>query len=334
MTRLSIAVALALLTACPGGDDDDMQLDWQVSLSDMDGAILGFWGANRTDVFAVGGTLAEGGGEATILWHDGAAWWSMPSTAPTLWWVHGFGHDDVWAVGELGTIVHFDGSQWTTVQTGGNYTLWGIWGESAAEMWAVGGVVDGSSPSVLLRYDGADWAEVPGVGMMGEFCFRVWGSAADAVYVIGDHGALVHYDGSDWTRLDSGLDERLITIGGTGPNDIYVVGGLFDSIALHKDESGWSQIDTNTEAALMGVCAVAGQPVLVTGWRGLITVRDESGWHPQNPVTFECLHGTWCGPNGTFLAGGGNLISTGERRGVIVSVGDVATGPIMDWVAP
>jgi hypothetical protein len=74
------------------------------------------------------GTLAEDGGEELILWHDGSAWWRMQTDAPTLWWVHGFSHDNVWAVGEKGTILHFDGSDWETVQTGGDYTLWGIWG--------------------------------------------------------------------------------------------------------------------------------------------------------------------------------------------------------------
>jgi len=299
----------------------------------LNAAVLGFWGMNTSNVFAVGGTLVPEGGQAMILQYNGDTWSRMPtpSGTPTLWWVYGLSAEDVWAVGEAGTILHFNGTMWAVIASGGAYTLWGIWGATPTDLWAVGGSVDSSTPSTILHYDGSDWSEVPGVGQHDEFFFKVWGSAANDVYVIGDGGALLHYDGKDWARLESGTTERLITVNGTGRNDVWVVGGLgnddiglFESVLLHKTESGWSRLDA-TDEGLMGVCASGvEQPVLISGFRGVVLLgRDK--WK-QRRLTRDDLHATWCDEEGNYLVGGGNLepnlmMDGHEPRGVIFGTG-------------
>ncbi len=335
MLGLCLASLLGLLGCTEGIDPYPVPSDWKLIQQDLDGAILGFWGETKSDVFAVGGTLPDKGGDpgdALILWHDGSSWWRMPIDAPTLWWVHGFTHNDVWAVGEQGTILHFDGSAWTTVTTGAAYTLWGIWGEDPNELWAVGGTVDGKTPSVLLHYDGMDWTEVPDVGMKGELFFKIWGTSAKDIYIVGDGGALVHYNGTSWERQDSGTTARLITVHGSGPDDVYVVGGLNQSVVLHKDETGWSSIYIGTAGGMMGVCATTEQ-VLITGWFGETAVGRPGNWKVQRQITDDCLHGTWCDGKGNMMAGGGNLISD-VREGVIVGYGDIVGGELKQWMGP
>src|SRR5215813_1568126 len=54
--------------------------------------------------------------------------------------VRGSGASDVWAVGEAGTILHWDGSAWTSVSIGTTSWLYGVWGSGASDVWAVGGL--------------------------------------------------------------------------------------------------------------------------------------------------------------------------------------------------
>ena len=56
--------------------------------------------------------------------------------------------DDVWAVGDRGTALHFDGAGWRRVPTGTGATLVGVWGASPSNVWMLG------EQGQLLRWDG------------------------------------------------------------------------------------------------------------------------------------------------------------------------------------
>ena len=55
---------------------------------------------------------------------------------------------DVFAVGEDGTILHYDGSGWSAMSSGTTNELYGVWGSSGSDVFAVG---DGGT---ILHYDG------------------------------------------------------------------------------------------------------------------------------------------------------------------------------------
>ena len=60
----------------------------------------------------------------------------------------------MWAVGEGGTILYYDGVTWTSQTSGTTEDLLGLWGTSASDIWAVG------RRETVLRYDGSIWEEV------------------------------------------------------------------------------------------------------------------------------------------------------------------------------
>ena len=320
----SFAIALVFTCAC-GSSNDPPTFD--VVLDHLPGAVLSFWGQSTDDLFAVGGDLGDPG-EELILHYDGATWSRMQADAPTLWWVHGFGPDDVWAVGEHGTIVHYDGSGWTTVHSSNDYTLWGIWGAAPDDLWAVGGSVTHAVPSIVLHYDGSTWSEVSELARDGDMYFKIWGSSASDIWTVSEKGFAVHYDGSTWTAVDSGAGTRLITVTGRAADDVYAVGGVTSSVLLHYDGSDWQPIDVDLSGGLMGVWAGPDQQLFVTGFSGIMALSDGEQWTPLPFVTPDCLHATWGDGNGVILGGGGNLVSASGGDGVIVGTGDIAGGPV------
>jgi len=142
----------------------------------------------------------------------------------------------------------------------------------------VGGVAAGGAPSVVRHYDGTTWSDVPDVGIDGELLFKVWGLSADDVWVVGTGGAVIHWDGSAWTRMESGVTGRLLTVRGRAPNDIYAVGGLGMPIAVHYDGESWSPIPIEAFGGLMGVWTAEGQGVAVSGARGILLADDGHGF--------------------------------------------------------
>jgi hypothetical protein len=62
--------------------------------------------------------------------------------------VWGSSGSDVFAVGNYGTIVHYDGATCTAMSSGTSVWLSGVWGSSGSDVFAVG------EGGTILHYDG------------------------------------------------------------------------------------------------------------------------------------------------------------------------------------
>jgi hypothetical protein len=102
------------------------------------------WGSSPSDVFLVGFQVDEDeDGQFTVttaVWHyDGTAWSSLsvPADDSVLNDVWGSSATDVYAVGENGLILHYDGNRWTSTHPTDD-TLLSIFGNSLSDVYAVG----------------------------------------------------------------------------------------------------------------------------------------------------------------------------------------------------
>jgi hypothetical protein len=154
--------------------------------------LLDVFGKTVDDVMAVGTA-------GTILRRSGDNLGLVPSgTTETLRsiWVAPAPDDEAFAVGDNGTILHWDGTTWTSMTSPSDpwfgFRLNGVWGWSPTNVFAVG------ESSMLLRYDGSAWTQVA-VDALADFT-DVWGSAGNNVFVVaGDRsGIILHRCGTSW----------------------------------------------------------------------------------------------------------------------------------------
>jgi hypothetical protein len=122
-------------------------------------------------------------------------------TANRLNAVWGSGPNDVWAVGDAGTIVHYDGTSWRSVVWQTNASLLGVSGTSERDVWFVG------EGGVVLHYDGVDIdaARGPSTDL---YLIAVHAIGKDDVWIASgslrfpvedlDYGAVFHFDGASW----------------------------------------------------------------------------------------------------------------------------------------
>ncbi|MGC4119161.1 MAG: hypothetical protein QM765_32260 [Myxococcales bacterium] len=90
---------------------------------------------------------------------------TMKSVRFTGVWASGTGV--LWAIGNGGVTVRFDGKRWLGIPSGTGETLRGIWGSSPTDLWAAG-------DQGLLHWDGEFWTPVE---------LRRWGSTANTISV-------------------------------------------------------------------------------------------------------------------------------------------------------
>ena len=141
-----------------------------------------------------------------------------------------------------------------------------------------------AAASLLAGAAGAQTAEPAQTGQQGvtevdtadDMFFKVWGSAADDVYVVGERGAILHWNGAAWSRVSSDADTRLVTVHGRGPQDVWAVGGYYDDTAdlwetltLRWNGSSWRRVLSPSPGtysnALSGVDAVGPNDVWAVG---------------------------------------------------------------------
>lgn len=312
-----------------GGSGAAEAAAWQSVLDkgDLDGAVLSVWGSAPDDVYAVGGPLGNSGFESLVVRFDGAAWHRLKvGGAGTYWWVSGSGPNDVWIVGEEGRITHWDGVKPEEHSSGVSATLWGIWAASADDVWAVGGTpggMPGPDTDIVLHWDGAVWSReaLPGAPL-GRALFKVWGSASDDLYVVGEKGTIWRRKGVDWALESDGSFTmgRLFTVAGCSATEVYAVGS---SVVLRSDGKAFKKVDVTLSNLVNGVtCGPSGSAAIV-GFGGLKQRLVAGVWLDDlASMPFDDLHAVWSDGGGNYWAVGGDFSSgpmAGKKRAGVVA---------------
>lgn len=276
---------------------------------------------SAADVWAVGGTQEQG----AVMHFDGETWSEVPldEQVPLLNWVHPFAADDVFVVGNGGTILHFDGKGWTKAAVPTTDPLWGVWGASPDDVWAVGGSGFGSGQPWLLHFDGAEWTpqELPPLSRQNVYAlYKVWGTGRDDVRVVGQDGVALHFDGARWEEEDTGAKDDLISLWGTGPDHVVAVGGRGSGLVSVWDGQGWRTRSLSPLPGLNGVWLDSGEEAWVAGGGGTLGRIDlrTLEFHADGADTSLDLHSVF-GVEHQLFAVGGNLLvgaSTGRYQGI------------------
>ncbi len=144
-----------------------------------------------------------------------------------------------------------------------------FWGSSADDLYVVGHSSEGLIGAVW-HYDGNEWTPIPLHYIQGgeiDGWIRVediWGFGEDDVYIVGvdwtqdddfgvvDSSFVVHYDGTNWKEIK--VDNYGMTsIGGTGPNDIWLGGWTRGNLSHWNGEKWKNYNDVFPEELYYGI---------------------------------------------------------------------------------
>jgi hypothetical protein len=173
----------------------------------------------------------------TIRHWDGNAWNSVESgTKSRLAAVWGTGTDDVWASAPSGVFENLEG----------------IWGSAADDIWAVGG-------RTIVHWDGSAWTA--SMSPVKAQLTAVWGSGAKDVWAIAREYAL-HWSGTEWQSMTLPNSDEAGTIWGSGPDDVWAAGNSIN----HWDGKTWSdQSDQARQLQGPGIHGTSAKDVWIVG---------------------------------------------------------------------
>jgi hypothetical protein len=326
MMRARWCWILVLASAC--SNEPSGPPAWRAVFEKQPGALLRVWGTSSEDVYIVGAD-AEGTGP-TVLHYDGDEWEILePPVSGSLWWVDGVAPDDVRMVGDGGVVVRYTPStgKFEVRPTPTDLRLFGVWGSSSSDVWYVGGN-PGLNRGVILRDDGSTVSEISVSGTSSTAFFKVLGFAPDQVWIAGQRGAAIYYDGAEFRATDTGTFLPLMGIHGTRADHIWAVGGVGDGVIMEWDGSTWTEQTPAGTPQMIGVWAASDEDVLASGCNGRIYRKSAGTWNEVTDriPTFEDLHAIWVDGESNIWTVGGLLAEDPPSGGVLVRYG----APIAD----
>ncbi|MCP4692652.1 MAG: hypothetical protein GY859_31720, partial [Desulfobacterales bacterium] len=218
------------------------------------------------------------GENGAILHYDGASWGAMASpVSENLTSVWADTGANVLTVGEDGVILRYDGVAWRSETGVADVRLYDVWGAAADNVFAAGDGLD--HRPVLLNHDGVSWSKmsIPDVGASVTLN-GVWGASAGDIFAVGANGVILRYDGSAWAAMESGTIGNLNEVWGNSPTDVYAAG--IYGLALHYDGTSWRKIAL-TWLHFTGVHGVPGGDIHFVGSQGVIL--------RYNPSVASCI---------------------------------------------
>ena len=148
-------------------------ISWTPNPNPIECNLYGVWAngsyASGNDVWVCGGSLGwwgASGGTGCVFRRAAGVWIPavLPPDTPTLRAIWGFSNSNIWAVGDQGTIIHWDGFVWMTWPEPdgllGNYDYRGVFGCFPWQVWAIG--TTGTGDNVIIEWDGVAWSIVHG----------------------------------------------------------------------------------------------------------------------------------------------------------------------------
>jgi hypothetical protein len=323
-----------------GGILRDASTGWQVEESGASNDLFGV--AAYTD--AVDREHRVAVGEKTIL--SGSSDW-VPFTRGTMQLLNdvwGDAPDNVYVVGQAGTVLHFDGDAWGLVTTGEMLDLYRVWGDAL-------GVSVADKLGAVYHYDGVHWEFVGGYGLAGAaelidiwqipggylvcvdgpnvyymddrswkwfpsqpkgaYVTSIWANSNDDIFAVALGGGIYRFNGFSWTAMDSRTTEHLIAVWGDDRGRVFAVGYNGTVVSYDGIGSVWTKMNTKVFQNLHRVWGTSGMNVLAVGDLGTVLRFDGFDWKSIRIDTTEPLYGVWQDEEDNIYAVGGNKIMDG-----------------------
>lgn len=254
------------------------------------------WMANASEGWAVG---TSGALSRTT---DGGETWTAEANLGTqsLNGIYGISTNDIWAVGSGGVIRHWNGTTWSTQNSGTTENLNAIHGNGTL-VFAVG------DAGTVLRRNGATWTSESLPNNVNQNLNGIWVAGNGTAFTVGAAGRTVRYNGTTWSNQPSGVGNgvNLLAVHGSAANSLWAVGD--GGAILFWDGSSWGTQTSGVTVDLRSVFALNATQVLAGGANGTLRAFNGSAWSAQNANTNQTI-------NALHFQSASQALAVGNRR--------------------
>ncbi len=194
--------------------------------------------------------------------------WKDRFTINSIW---GISSNDLYAVGNNGSIAHYDGTNWQKIESGTGADINDIFGAINSSTGETGIYVVASS---ILYNPERKFIKIVDNKIVYQkdfeyeiFLSSVWLAAGRKIYVTTWNGKIYTFNNNHWKILDYKTEYAQTHIRGTDYNDIFVAGSF--GFLTHFNGVTWKQItDVNQISSVISSIDINNKTIVVVGTLG------------------------------------------------------------------
>jgi hypothetical protein len=192
------------------------------------------------DIWLAAGSVFHWDGvspQAQLMWLRNA----VPDPDAFIIRLWGNSPSSIYAVGNAGTIIHYDGKTWQAIKSGTTMQIRDIWGavDPSNGTTQILAVASADSAKKLIRIQGTSASFIPDSGLSTALS-SVWFVPNQKYYVVGAGiGQKDRLDNSPWSVYPSGVVTSYMSsrVRGRAINDVFVVGSFRELV--HFNGESW-----------------------------------------------------------------------------------------------
>ncbi|NLF87769.1 hypothetical protein GX563_02985 [Candidatus Bathyarchaeota archaeon] len=238
---------------------------------------------------------------------------------------------NAWAVGDSGTIVMWDGSQWRTVESPTSMNLYSVTFNNATNGWAVGGSND---KGVILYYNGtwSEWSRISFSGFTDSFdtvnntlyAVTISNDGMNG-WIVGAGGVTLNWNGDTWFGLMGTTANTMRSVAMIHSSaEAWAVGDA--GAIMHWTGTAWEAMTSPTNAPLYAIQMISATQGWAAGGsnnEGVVLQLSGTTWQPVSNFVFGAAGQSQSTVNSTIYA-----ISLGNANSAWASG---SNGLVMYW---
>jgi hypothetical protein len=287
---------------------------WTPVPIDVDAALYAVWVGES-------GRVVAAGKDGFVVYHDDQGWRVERYGYITLHSIAGSSIDRLTACGGLGSLLTYDGHEWTPWFKNANRSYQGVFSLDGDRVMIVGWEreVDTRAYNGVVRsYDGDRWTET--TVAPGGILHDVWAWSPTEAYAVGKASAIYHLQGATWAEIPNNTQVTFHSVWGFGPGDAVAVGtretdtGPWEGVVVRISDGTVEEDTTFAWIELLDVWGTGSEDIFAVG-RTSVFHFDGFGWtqtqieqSQEDPVPADLRGVSGTSPTDVFAASGNGQI--------------------------
>jgi hypothetical protein len=215
--------------------------------------------------------------------------------------IWGLDNERLYVAGDAGVVLARQGSSWRDMYQPNVGSIRQLWGAHDNAIFA-------AAQQRILRFNGHIWTVDYFEDDTLANYITIWGRDARDVYAAGDFGKVIHYDGSSWKPMDTGIDGVINVIRGDTDGNLYTAGQ--GGIIMKYRGDSWREMYSNDTYYFFDLLVRSSTTIFAVGRDGYVFRFDGKSWSKMPRVTGYDLLDIWgfrsdelfvAGRNGTVI---------------------------------